>query len=496
LPFGGLEPNAITVLRAQIRHKPSEIGLPWSKIYTPRVFVPREEFEVALVWDQDATVPVWRTDFDGLKCERTGERAARCRASAIQPYPIDPDIDYWDELPSLIVAEPARWEVIASDMNATVTSSLSDGSAAEEKLAELIADASSDREKLDRIHRFVSGDIRYLGLEHGVGGIVPRPAATTLIRKFGDCKDKTTLFIDLARRAGIDAYPVLTSTSRYRASKLLLPAVTYFNHMVSCAVLLNQEEYCVDLTDPYTPYNELPGGLQGAIRLDSRTTPDGPGHFPVMSHRWQKDVNTVNILFADGSMEERQTRVYRGPYATFLRAILRGKTVEERHQWAVNDFQENISKGSKPETDFDGIEDSSESLVVRSTIRYPNFFAVSGGKMEDIESWLAYMGRIFQSANEHHPYDFPGLRYRSTLEYQLAPGVTVQTTGPRLLFESRWGKLRREYKVEVSKVYVETELEMRQQKIPAAELENFNEFLGLAQNYSRVWFSPLTQGDD
>lgn len=68
-------------------------------------------------------------------------------------------------------------------------------------------------EKLARIHTFVMEEIRYQqDYESFIAGVKPHPASMTLERRYGDCKDKAVLFIELARKLGLEAHFALVRT--------------------------------------------------------------------------------------------------------------------------------------------------------------------------------------------------------------------------------------------------------------------------------------------
>ncbi len=60
---------------------------------------------------------------------------------------------------------------------------------------------------VERLHR----EVRYTGVEFGEARLVPEFPAETLRRKFGDCKDKSTLLVAALRASGIEAYLALLS---------------------------------------------------------------------------------------------------------------------------------------------------------------------------------------------------------------------------------------------------------------------------------------------
>ena len=68
-------------------------------------------------------------------------------------------------------------------------------------------------------------------LSLGIGGYQPRTPAQVMETQYGDCKDKATLFIALARRMGVNAYPVLLSSTG--GVERGLPSISQFDHMIA-----------------------------------------------------------------------------------------------------------------------------------------------------------------------------------------------------------------------------------------------------------------------
>src|SRR5262249_22530143 len=81
------------------------------------------------------------------------------------------------------------------------------------KAEELISGKSSEREKTEAIYQFVATRFRYIGVSLGMGRYTPHAAEEVLSNRYGDCKDKHTLFEALLDAAGIQAYPALISTT-------------------------------------------------------------------------------------------------------------------------------------------------------------------------------------------------------------------------------------------------------------------------------------------
>ncbi len=92
--------------------------------------------------------------------------------------------------------------------------------------------AASANEKLERIHTFVMEEIRYQqDYETFIAGVKPHPASMTLERRYGDCKDKAVLFIELARKLGLDAHFALVRTRDVGPVRQDVP-MQQFNHAI------------------------------------------------------------------------------------------------------------------------------------------------------------------------------------------------------------------------------------------------------------------------
>ncbi len=130
--------------------------------------------------------------------------------------------------------------------------------------ARVIEGAQTLEDSLKTAYRWVAQDFRYVALALGDGGYQPRVPLEVYRTRFGDCKDKTTLFITLAREMGLDAHPVLVSSAGSVDS--LLPSIKQFDHMIAAVERDGRVEF-LDLTAWLAPYGELPPELQGTVGL-------------------------------------------------------------------------------------------------------------------------------------------------------------------------------------------------------------------------------------
>lgn len=208
-----------------------------------------------------------------------------------------------DVIQSIVVSAPGTWNDVAQWYHYWSWSQYS-LTGEEAQRVDSIVHASGAQSQVDTIralHRWIAQDVRYVSIALGIGGYQPRLPAETMIKGFGDCKDKATLFIAAARRYRIEANPVLlASNGRVERNA---PSVFQFDHEIA-AVKVGSAWTYTDLTAEAIPFGMLPNSYQGGTGL--MVTPTGNGElitFPLSSI----DANTSEVritgeLQADGQI--------------------------------------------------------------------------------------------------------------------------------------------------------------------------------------------------
>lgn len=112
---------------------------------------------------------------------------------------------------------------------------LPDGGEASRSLArELEGDTgAAPRDQLETLTNFLRQKIRYVAVEVGIGGYRPSPPGEVIERKWGDCKDKSLLLVDLLRQRGIEAYPALVRFDSRSRIDTDFPSPSQFNHLIT-----------------------------------------------------------------------------------------------------------------------------------------------------------------------------------------------------------------------------------------------------------------------
>jgi len=135
-------------------------------------------------------------------------------------------------------------------------------------VAPLIAGKKSREEKAAAILQYVSKEVRYTGVEFGDAAVVPRSPTETLTRKYGDCKDKSSLLVALFRAAKIPAYLVLLNVGGREDVTLDRPGMGMFDHAIVYAP--GSPDLWIDATDEYARLGQLPVSDQERRALIAR----------------------------------------------------------------------------------------------------------------------------------------------------------------------------------------------------------------------------------
>jgi transglutaminase-like putative cysteine protease len=495
LPFAKLEVRSTVVVAVRVVRDNRRWPLPWSSIHQTQTGVPGERLEIGVRWAAGRPAPNWKTDDPKLEC-REEERRVACSKRTIAAIPIDPEVANWDDvLPSFVVSDATSWAALVQ-IERKLLDPGDDSPDVAATADALLKGALSPAERMARLLRYVANDIRYVGFEHGRGAVTPRRPGVTLARRFGDCKDKVALLLAMARRAGLDAQPVLVASDHRDPKKLLLPSWKYFDHVIACVRTdpASAELTCMDPTVPDLVPGTLPFGVRTAVTLPLATAteprnlpnPDGPG--------WQIDVETLNQVACDGSIKEVVVRRYRGSGASVMRARLRPQNQEERLRWLEEAFAAVMGEKVKPKVSYEGLDAPMSPLELRSIATYPGTRPVRDvSEWTDGDPWLTWIARDFRTDNRHHPYALSGAIVRSDAIFEFCPEVSPRFRGAEIGLDSEFGQLTRSYTIEGQRAIVKTVLTLPPQTVAAANLVRFNRFIDAALAQTRIWlgFSKL-----
>ncbi|MDX1628644.1 MAG: DUF3857 domain-containing protein, partial [Fulvivirga sp.] len=196
---------------------------------------------------------------------------------------------------------------------------------------EVFTGEESKEEQINALIDFVQDDIRYMGIESGIGSIKPFAPEQVLSQRFGDCKDKSLLLVSLLKDIGVEkSYPVLVNTTLQHGIDNLLPSGQLFDH---CIVYFEYKGkgYWVDPTIAQQGGNFKTIGthdLGSALIVKESTKKLTPMEIEDNISRTEVNEELILTSFDQPGKLKVVTKVY-GLNADYLRSVLEYYSIKE-----------------------------------------------------------------------------------------------------------------------------------------------------------------------
>ena len=166
--------------------------------------------------------------------------------------------------PHLVYSNHPQWGDLADWYARHIAPRVRTSEQVEETARRIVAGFDDRRERIARLYRFVTNDIKYVGLEFGEHRFRPFSADWVLHHRIGDCKDKAALLVALLDVIEVPARMVMVRTADLGPVSTDLAVLEVFNHAI---VYLPEDDLWLDGTAsghaPATP----PPMDQGALVL-------------------------------------------------------------------------------------------------------------------------------------------------------------------------------------------------------------------------------------
>ncbi len=407
----------------------------------------------------------------------------------IEPEPHMP----WakEVLPKVQVSTFADWNAFAKWYWGLVKKQHEANDEIKAKVKELTKDCKTDEDKIRKIYNFVVTDIRYnASWEFGIHGFKPYNATSIFTRKFGDCKDKSTLINTMLGEVGIASYPVLVFGENPRGKEdLKLPLMHHFNHCISYVPSAKGGAgMWLDGTAQYHPFDTLPTMDYGATTLI--VAPD-KGELKMIPFRgpeanFAKEHHSVKVK-PDGGADVKSVFEGTGDFNWLHRQSL--ATKGRRQEVMEQRLGKHFTGAKVKKVTCSDLENLDEPVKVEVEYGVPKVFQKSTGgfAVDEIRSWLfdqIYTGGQKIStfaAKEARDFDVV-LEVPSGVEedivFELPAGMDVKSLPKATELKSEFGVYTRTFKVEKGKVHAVRKFAMKTNRIPRESYEEFRKFVG------------------
>ena len=242
------------------------------------------------------------------------------------------------------------------------------------KAAELTEGVSDRTEKIKRIFRFVSQQIRYMGIttETTAPGYEPHDASLTFGNRYGVCRDKAALLVSMLRLIDLPAYPVLINAGPRKDEAVPQP---YFNHAI---VAVGNEDGTYTLMDPTDENTSklLPAYLNFMSFLVAhpdgehlRTSPVVPASENMLT------IKTTGSLSDEGLLKLTSHIDFNGINDNAYRGMLTQMKQEERRRFFEGSLKRSIAGAKLTNLSITpaDMQDTTQKLAVTMEYEAPNY---------------------------------------------------------------------------------------------------------------------------
>ncbi|MGD0887791.1 MAG: DUF3857 domain-containing protein [Acidobacteriaceae bacterium] len=443
---------------------------------------------------------VYRWSSSQLKPTAGKEADAATEAKKKVVWTADQELDAdQGKLPSVAWTTFKSWEEVGAWYRSLEADRVTPSPEIKAKVAELIAGKSTDEEKVRALYAYVATQIRYIGVDFGIGRYQPHTVAEILSNQYGDCKDKHTLLAAMLSVAGIQPDAVLIGAGiRFNPA---VPSPAAFNHLIthltlSAASAQPAQSVWLDTTAEIAPWRMLVPTIRDKQALVVPSTATAhlertPADPPFASFQ---SMDAVGTLDKNGISHSRLTLVVRGDAELALRAAF--------HQTAPAQYNELVQQivhsmgyaGTSSNADVSRPEDTTDPFKISYDY-----------EREKAGDWENY--KIIPQVA---PVSLPRFADSDPLVRVLDLGYPhIETSKSAMTIPDGWGAILPEavhykcpyanydetYRFEKGTVYAERRVEVVKQKVPTADLATYKKWADDA-DLGNEFYIQLVRHDD
>ncbi len=336
--------------------------------------------------------------------------------------------------PTVYVYPMSDWKQIASDLRVAIEKSAPSDSLLDAFIAESRASSEkTDFEKARKLYDAVIRKIRLLGISlFEMGGVDPVPVDVALTKRYGNNYARICLLYHAFKRLGIaseigfvntwDSHGIMEGIPNlnFAGSAILKIRLDGAPRFSSCdsepyspaGDVAEDEgddegEYTVADSD-YLPFGAVTTSFQGAnawfVKSDGSFSfdriPEGRG----IQNRVERQV--LVKIDAQGGMDVREIRTYRGPFEASLRSM---KSAKEKHKQM---YAERMAKKTHPNAILGGfalsnLDDITAPVVFTLNYRIPDAAIKASDKLLAFRNlWLKYNSSSASLASRTYPMEY------------------------------------------------------------------------------------------
>ena len=295
--------------------------------------------------------------------------------------------------------------------------------------------------KLDKIAAFMQTQIRYVGVEIGIGGEQAHPAEQVFQKRYGDCKDKATLLVAMLDAVGVRATWVAVDDRR----GVVDPGTpsSYGNHMIAAieipqgydnprlqAVVTAKtgKRYLIfDPTNRYVPIGDMPDYEQGGYGLLLAGKDSEVIAFPVLNPALAKMERTAKFELApDGTLKGDVSVTRTGGAAWQIRGRMTMSSDKEQREYVERSLQQDFSTFTLNSESVNNLKQVDQPLAMQYSVTAPSYAKSAGALLLVRPRVLGSVADALDNKPRLVPISFPRVgTWTDSFDVKIPAGYTV-----------------------------------------------------------------------
>ena len=245
--------------------------------------------------------------------------------------------------------------------------------ALKEKVDEIVSGSGSELEKVKKILSWVRANIKYIAFEQGMRGFIPDDGCNVYNKKYGDCKDMSSLIVTMLNCAEIKGNIAWTGTRHIPYTYKELPLPKTDNHMVA-VYMKDSVPIILDGTINYLAFEYPPYLLQDKellISLDKENyivykVPVLPMHKSIKKSEYQ-------IKIAEDTLKGKGISTYSGYNRSEIRYALSGVKEKDLQKSLIRILTVGSNKFNLDEFDIQEPKNENEPVKIDYDFNVPDY---------------------------------------------------------------------------------------------------------------------------
>ena len=281
----------------------------------------------------------------------------------------------------------------------------------------------TDSEKAEAIFNWVQNNINYVAFEDGLGGFIPRSAASVCSKRYGDCKDMANLLYEMLNHVGINSFRTWIGTRDRHYSYLDVPTPMVDNHMINTAVIENDTIF-LDATDSFVPFG-MPSAFtqtkEALIGIDDSTYKI----IKVPAQKPEQSVSTItsHMTLDNGALKVSEQRDLTGyDKVDFITDYLYKKEDRTDEEFLNTTLALGNNKTKYTNFSKQNFDNKNTSLVLNYDLNIENYTKTIGDK--------SYINMNIDRTLSQSNLDLKDRKYSKKIDYKFKKQFTSTFTVP------------------------------------------------------------------